>query len=354
LIAAGEDVNQVDATNKETPLIIASKGDRAASVHLLIGYGANINAIDSSGKSSLTWSAQRGHLRVVELLIAHGAKVDHVDSSRRTPLSHAVAIGYRAEIVRALILAGADATVIQNDESRIDYLEPILQPLRLIAEYTQMTTGNTFDEFLSSLEYSGISAIQGLIGFAYEAKKSGRDVLVEPDMLQFLKDREWDDARREILRSIIQQLVLLKCTDLSVIYIVAPFLDSSNYDTIKRFEIGLRFLTNSVKDLMSTTGSVDRQSLVEYTGPILNAMIHRASPLGLRPVVKALYTMYWKTYEAQLSLRGLRAPETLHTIIHSYDKGPLGIYTDLKARAMARLGVAIRRHYKVLSISIYN
>jgi hypothetical protein len=72
-------------------------------------------------------------------------------------------------------------------------------------------------------------------------------------------------------------------------------------------------------------------------------MIHRASPLGLWPVVKALYMIYWETYEAQLSLRGFRAPEDPHAIIHSFDKGPLGIYTGLKSRAMAKLGEVIKK-----------
>ncbi len=337
MLMAGAKIDAVtDRFLEETLLMYATRKGSVAAVKFLLSHGANVDATDLSGTSALISSADKGHVEIVKMLIAYGAKVNHVDSSQRTALAHVVTKGRRFEVSRALILAGADVTVIETTQIHRMYLEPILRPLNLIKLSDRFT----------SLDHHGIPSTQGLIAFAFmTAMKSGEDVFAEPAVLQFLQEQEWTSSKVVMVKSIVHQLALLKCTDLNVLYLVAPFVTSADDDMIRHFEIGLRFLTNSIPDLMSTTGSVHRQSLVEYTGPILNALIHRASPLGLRPVVKALYTIYWKTYEAQLYLvRGLKAPPVLHAIIHSFDKGPLGIYTDLDSRAMAQLAVQIKKH----------
>jgi hypothetical protein len=366
LIDNGANVNYIDESGRNALMMVATY-DYIEVAELFIAHGAEIDHLDNDGRSALLYAAHEGRVAVLDFLIAHGAKADHLDNTGKSallyaaqngqsnvvdllilngadvnlgsPLRHAV-LSWRLNlaVIKSLVLAGADPHVIDHAQWE-QYVEPIMRPVTLIQHYARSGTSPI------GQEVSGISTVQSMIAFAFEAKKFGRDIFAEPDMLQFLHDQKWDDASRGILRSIIQQLVLLKCTELNVLYIVAPFLSSADEDTLRRFQLGLKFLTNSIPELKNTTGSVDRQSLVEYTGPILNAMIHRASPLGLRPVVKALYTIYWKTYEAQLSLRGLRTPEGLKTIIHSFDKGPLGIYTDLKSRAMAKLGEVIKKRH---------
>ena len=366
LIDNGANVNQIDVDGSSA-LILAAANGHIKVVELLIAHGAEIDQLDNGGRSALLFAAVQGHVDVVDFLIAHGAKVDHLSNSGISALLIAAQSGksnvvdllilngadvnlgspirdavlssrLNLALIKSLILAGADPNVIDHAHWE-QYVEPIMRPVTLIQEFARSGTSPI------GQEVSGISTIQSMIAFAFEAKKSGRDIFAEADVLQFLHVQQWTMSKIEMIKSITHQLVLLKCTDLSVIYIVAPFLISSDDDAIKRFEIGLKFLTNSIKDLMSTTGSVHRQSLVEYTGPILNGMIHRASPLGLRPVVKALYTIYWETFKGQLSLRGLRIPEGLNTIIHSFDKGPLGIYTDLESRAMSTLGEEIKKRH---------
>jgi len=359
LIRSGANVNQVNAEGQSLLGIAINSGLSDLS-ELLFHNGENGNDIDEVGRSALILASEKGHIKVVELLIAHGAEIDHLDNDGKSPLFYAGRVGvlvgdfliaHGANVdtvfemwnqvlifVKSLILAGADPNVIDHAQWE-QYVETIMRPVTLIQEYARSGA------IPIGQEVSGISPIQSLIPFAFEAKKSGRDIFAEADVLQFLHDQKWTMSKIKMIKSIIHQLVLLKCTDLSVIYIVAPFLDSSDDDMIRHFEIGLKFLTNSIPDLMSTTGSVHRQSLVEYTGPILNAMIHRASPLGLRPVFVALYTIYRETVKGQLSLKGLRIPEGFDTIIHSFDKGPLGIYTDLESRAMAKLGEVIKKRH---------
>lgn len=53
---------------------------------LLIKGGANVHAVDSTGKSALHWASQNGKENVAELLIKNGLSVDSLDKNMRTPL----------------------------------------------------------------------------------------------------------------------------------------------------------------------------------------------------------------------------------------------------------------------------
>lgn len=64
---------------------------------LLIKSGADVIAVDDTGKSALHLAAQHGKDKVIELLINSGLPVDTMDKSGRTPLHIAAKHGKRTK-----------------------------------------------------------------------------------------------------------------------------------------------------------------------------------------------------------------------------------------------------------------
>jgi ankyrin repeat protein len=119
LIAAGEDVNEVDEDYRGPLYYACVRGD-ADLIQQLLDKGAKVNAQDRQGDTPLI-ALVRNTFDVgpaAALLIAHGAVVDAQDFPGRTALMEAVrrspgVLDYRAEtaLVKTLLEAGADAAV---------------------------------------------------------------------------------------------------------------------------------------------------------------------------------------------------------------------------------------------------
>jgi serine/threonine protein kinase len=79
--------------------------------------GADVNAVDSAGRSPCHIAAANAGQKCVELLIAAGARVNVVDNVGRTPC-HEAAYQYKGEkIVEVLIAAGVDVEAVDADDS---------------------------------------------------------------------------------------------------------------------------------------------------------------------------------------------------------------------------------------------
>lgn len=55
-------------------------------VEYLLNCGANVNAVDEHGISSLSWASGRNHIDIVALLLRAGASVNLCDKNNTTPL----------------------------------------------------------------------------------------------------------------------------------------------------------------------------------------------------------------------------------------------------------------------------
>ena len=80
LIRRGANVNARRPERLDTPLHFASNADVAG---VLIEHGAEVEALDWSGRTPLHWAAQFGLVDVADLLIQSGAGVDRQGKTGR-------------------------------------------------------------------------------------------------------------------------------------------------------------------------------------------------------------------------------------------------------------------------------
>jgi ankyrin repeat protein len=107
LLTAGADPNGA-LPGGESPLMTAARTGSLASVKALLARGAIVDAKDDRrGQTALMWAAAEGHADVVQALIDAGADFKTRLMSGFTPLLFAVRDG-RLDVVRTLLKAGAD------------------------------------------------------------------------------------------------------------------------------------------------------------------------------------------------------------------------------------------------------
>jgi ankyrin repeat protein len=150
-IRAGADLETRDA-RKRTPLLLAATYDRVQVARLLVNMGADPDALDDRhdtpwlvtgvtgsvamletllpadpdmeirnrfGGISVIPASERGHVAYVRRVVATGIDVDHVNDLGWTAMLEAVILGDGStpyqQIVQALLDAGADPTIPDND-----------------------------------------------------------------------------------------------------------------------------------------------------------------------------------------------------------------------------------------------
>ncbi|KAJ5108060.1 hypothetical protein N7456_004735 [Penicillium angulare] len=101
--------NMVPSANGagRAPLSWTAEGGHIGVVELLLTNGAHIDLIDYNGGTALLWAISGGHEAVVKLLLAKGADINSTDKSGRAPLSWAASRGHES-IVRLLLEKGSD------------------------------------------------------------------------------------------------------------------------------------------------------------------------------------------------------------------------------------------------------
>ena len=115
-LAAGTDVNSRRPYGEWTPLMTASFHGYLEIVRELLAPGADIDAMDDQGYTSVYGASFRGHLDVVKELTSHGANVNMVSNeSGKNALMMASENG-SLEIVKDLLDHGADINAKATSE----------------------------------------------------------------------------------------------------------------------------------------------------------------------------------------------------------------------------------------------
>jgi TonB family protein len=92
--------------DRNSDLVKAAKRGDPARVHDLLAKGADVDATDDDGRTSLMWAAQKGHREVVLALLDAGAKMDIVNRYRGTALEQ-VSLADDGELAGILLAHGA-------------------------------------------------------------------------------------------------------------------------------------------------------------------------------------------------------------------------------------------------------
>jgi ankyrin repeat domain-containing protein 50 len=114
LLGAGADINAINEA-RDTPLLIATGwGVQPVVVQMLLEKGADVTARDDGGMTALHLAAENGHGAVITLLLEKGADVTAKSNNGWTALHLAAENGHEV-IVQLLLKKGADITAKSND-----------------------------------------------------------------------------------------------------------------------------------------------------------------------------------------------------------------------------------------------
>ena len=170
LIRRGANVNARRPDRLDTPLHFAPNAEVAG---VLIEHGAEVEALDWSGRTPLHWAAPFGVVDVADLLIQSGAGVDRQGKDGATPLHWAAREGHH-EVVRLLLARGATPNVKEHESCT---------PLHFGAWRGKL---KAVEELLRAGANPGIRDKSGKTPL-HEAKATGRQEIME--RLQDAQDR---------------------------------------------------------------------------------------------------------------------------------------------------------------------
>jgi ankyrin repeat protein len=108
LIDQGVDVNATSPRDGRVALLWAAQKGHVEIVTALIGAGADVNVVDSSGIAPIQWATENGHVNAVSALIDAGARLDLRETTSGQGLMHRVSIYGHTDIARLLLSRGAD------------------------------------------------------------------------------------------------------------------------------------------------------------------------------------------------------------------------------------------------------
>lgn len=131
LIENGADVN-MQADNKDTPLMVAAQFVRPQHVRLLVSKNAEVNLPGRDGWTALHHATWIGYLSTVKILVESGANINCTLNDGRTALHLAVRKG-RLQIITFLLSKGLNPDLKNKDKSTALHIAIVLG-IELIVE----------------------------------------------------------------------------------------------------------------------------------------------------------------------------------------------------------------------------
>jgi len=113
--ARGDEAGSND-NKRPAEIYLAAKEGRLEKLKSLIASGADINAVNTHGRSALMGAVYVRNRRIVRELLLEGANVNTVDAQGRSALMIAVTTGDH-EIVQMLVDAGADISMEDKNKN---------------------------------------------------------------------------------------------------------------------------------------------------------------------------------------------------------------------------------------------
>lgn len=123
IIGMNPPLNVQEDIYSNTPLHIAAKNNSVHIAAMLIQAGACKNIDNKNGDTPLHLAAQFNHPAMTQLLIAENSCLNALNNKRRTPLHVAACHNVDQEIKQMLLNAGADATLVDNDNKTANHIE---------------------------------------------------------------------------------------------------------------------------------------------------------------------------------------------------------------------------------------
>lgn len=117
LLAAGASPN-VQNSEGQTPILLSTLAEEVGykTLRALIDGGGDVNISQHNGYSPIHFAADKGLLEQVKLMISSGADVQKTAGIRQETPLHDASFQNNHEIVRELILAGADPNQLNQEE----------------------------------------------------------------------------------------------------------------------------------------------------------------------------------------------------------------------------------------------
>ena len=146
---------------------------------LLVKAGADVNCVNSEGKTAVMLASSRGYVEIVKFLVGKGSDVNFVPGHNQlNPLLYASCNGH-LKIVKCLIKAGADVNFIRNE----DHSTPLLLAasnghtnIKEILVQSGASVNSTYTEdatpLMKAASYGHIKSLQTLISAGADVNHS--------------------------------------------------------------------------------------------------------------------------------------------------------------------------------------
>ena len=125
------DVNCVDGSDQNTPLIRATWGNHKDVAQVLLNRGAEVDKANKHGLTALHAAAKSVYKDMVQVLLDGGAEHSREDNKGQTPL-HLASISGHPNVVQLLLAKGADRNKVNRSGKT---------PLHLATESVAMCNG---------------------------------------------------------------------------------------------------------------------------------------------------------------------------------------------------------------------